>query len=440
MNDSFSQSEILVKLSISELNKMQESSLAAAEDHPELVILSPTGSGKTLAFLLMLLRRYERNTIHPYALVIVPTRELALQTGKVFSQMATGLKCTLCYGGHKRKIEENNLREAPSLIIGTPGRIGDHIRRKNFKTPSIKFLVLDEYDKSLEMGFTEEMKFILDTLPNIQTRILTSATASDHLPEFLHLKHPVVLNFLENTDKDNLELYQVPSGDTDKQQILYKLLCTLGNRKTIIFLNQRDAVNQLSNYLREQGITNVSYHGAMEQREREMNLAKFRNGSVNFLVTTDLASRGLDIPHIRYIIHYQLPETKEVCIHRNGRTARMGASGSAIFLLGAEEYLPDYIPIEKVNKMKMEPEAPPPDKPQWATLFFAAGKKNKLNKGDIVGFLINKARLRQEDIGLIEVKDFYAFAAIRRSKMNYTISLVSNEKIKNKKVRIAPAK
>lgn len=440
MNSTYSQDEILSRLHISGLNTMQQKCLAAAQDQDEMVILSPTGSGKTLVYLLMLLRKYEKDTAHPFALIIVPTRELALQTGKVFSQMSMGLKLTLCYGGHKREIEENNLLEAPALIIGTPGRIGDHIRRKNFNTGAIRFLVLDEYDKSLEMGFTKEMKFILESLPAVSSRVLTSATAAPDLPEFLLLKQPLVLDFLENDMEENLALYQIKSQETDKQQMLYELLCTLGNRKTIIFLNQRDSVNRLGEYLRDRGIANVCYHGAMEQREREMNLAKFRNGSVNFLVTTDLASRGLDIPYIRYIIHFQIPDTEEVCIHRNGRTARMGASGAAIFLLGAEEYLPGYIPEEKVNEMFTDSEAPPPEKPQWSTMFFGAGKKDKLNKVDIVGFLTNKGRLRMEDIGLIEVKDFYAFAAIRKSKMHYTLSLVSQEKIKNKKIKIAPAK
>jgi superfamily II DNA/RNA helicase len=177
----------------------------------------------------------------------------------------------------------------------------------------------------------------------------------------------------------------------------------------------------------------------MEQRDREVALAKFRNGSVNFLVTTDLAARGLDIAHIRYIIHYHLPATPEVFTHRNGRTARMEASGTAILILNAEERLPAYISTP-VDEITLPTNVSLPDKPKWTTLFIGAGKKDKINKVDIVGFLTNKGELKKEDVGLIDVKDFLSLVAVRKSKASHVLQLVKEQRIKNKKVRIEVAK
>jgi superfamily II DNA/RNA helicase len=191
--------------------------------------------------------------------------------------------------------------------------------------------------------------------------------------------------------------------------------------------------------LAEKGINNEFYHGGMEQQERDSALCKFRNGTTNVLVTTDLASRGLDIPNIRYIVHYHLPLNEDAFVHRNGRTARMDASGTAILIIGPEEKLPEYI-HEEVEPITLPEENILPEKPKWATLFIAAGKKDKVNKVDIVGFLSNKGELKKEDIGLIEVKDFFSFVAIRKVKMNKVLHLIKDQKIKNKKVKMEVAK
>ena len=177
----------------------------------------------------------------------------------------------------------------------------------------------------------------------------------------------------------------------------------------------------------------------MEQQERDSALCKFKNGTVNVLVTTDLASRGLDIPNIKYIVHYHLPATEEVYIHRNGRTARMDAGGTAILILSSEEKLPGYIK-EVVENIQLQGNITLPEKPKWSTLFIAAGKKDKVNKVDIVGFLSNKGQLKKDDIGLIDVKDFFSFVAVRKLKVGQTLQLIKDQKIKNKKVKIDIAK
>lgn len=436
----FSVDSILSHLNIESLNTMQQASMKALAENKELILLSSTGSGKTLAFLIPLLQNIDVDKTETTAIVIVPSRELALQIETVFKSMKTGLKVTCCYGGHLRETEENNLKQPPAILIGTPGRLADHIRRGNITTRSITALVLDEFDKSLELGFFDEMSFIIESLPSIDTRILTSATEAVEIPSFVGLKQPLKLDFLDADDKESLlSVQMILSPEKDKLNTLFQLVCYLGNRSTIIFCNHRDAVERTSEMLSQKGIVNEFYHGALEQQERDSALCKFRNGSTNVLVTTDLASRGLDIPNIRYIIHYHLPLSEDAFTHRNGRTARMDASGTAIIVLSPDESLPPYVG-PSVHEIKLPGTTTLPEKPKWVTFFIAAGKKDKVNKVDIVGFLTNKGQLKKEDVGLIEVKDFFSFVAIRKSRAAYTLQLIKSEKIKNKKVKIEVAK
>ena len=431
--------KILSNFKIEKLNEMQLASIDANAKHKDVILLSSTGSGKTLAFLIPVLQLLDAENNKTQAMVVVPSRELALQIEQVFKKMGTGFKVTACYGGHLRETEEKNLVEAPAVIIGTAGRIGDHIRRGNITVDSIKTLVLDEFDKSLELGFQEEISFIISSLKNIEKRILTSATEATDIPDFVELVEPVRLNFLSGENASALAIEVVKSDDVDKLNTLFKLVCFLGNRSTIIFCNHRESVERTSAFLSDKGIVNVFYHGALEQPERDVALCKFRNGTSNVLVTTDLASRGLDIPNIRYIVHYHLPASEEIFTHRNGRTARMEASGTTILILSPEEKMAPYI-LEDVKEIELPETVTLPEKPKWTTLFISAGKKDKINKMDIVGFLTNKGQLKKEDIGLIEVKDFFSFVGIRKVKMAHTLEMIKNEKIKNKKVKMDVAK
>lgn len=433
--------QILANLNIEALNEMQLASVAANEQHNDVMLLSATGSGKTLAFLLPLLSRLDPDSRDSQALIIVPSRELAMQIEKVFKQMGTGFKITCCYGGHKREIEENNLIQPPAVIVGTPGRLADHIRRENIKTGHIKTLVLDEFDKSLELGFTDEVSAIIAALPALEKRILTSATEAVEVPDFVGLSGVAELNFLDGENEVNtaLAVKKVLSDSKDKLDTLFNLVCYLGNRSTIIFCNHRESVERTNELLRAKGIISEFYHGAMEQRDRDSALCKFRNGTSNILVTTDLAARGLDIPNIRYIVHYHLPLGEDIYTHRNGRTARMDASGTAILILSEDEKMPPYI-TEPVEEIKLDGKYEIPERPKWSTLYIPLGKKNKVNKIDIVGFLSNKGALKKEDIGLIEVKDFFSFVAVRKTKVSHTLQLIKEERIKGKKVKVDVAK
>ena len=431
--------DILSNLKIEQLNEMQEASIEAINQNADTILLSATGSGKTLAFLLPVVQSLDADVNNVQALIIVPSRELAIQIDDVFRKMGTGFKVTLCYGGHKRETEENNLKQAPAVIIGTAGRLADHLRRNNFSTEHIRTLVLDEFDKSLELGFKEEMAFIIGSLKGITKRILTSATEAVAIPDFLKISSPERLNFLSGNAELDLEIKTVLSDDKDKSDTLFRLICYIGNKPTIVFCNHRESVERTSNLLKDKGIVTEFYHGGMEQQERDSALCKFRNGSTTVLVTTDLASRGLDIPGIRFIVHYHLPATEDAFTHRNGRTARMEERGTAILMLSAEEKLPAYV-SPTVEAITLPPTVTLPEKPRWSTLFIAAGKKDKVNKIDIVGFLSKIGNLKQEDIGLIEVKDFFSFVAVRKLKVGGVLELIKNEKIKGRKVKIEMAR
>ncbi len=431
---------LLERFGFDELNEMQQSALAATEQHPNVILLSPTGSGKTLAFLLSIYRSMKADVKTTQAMIVAPSRELALQIETVWKQLGTGMKVTCCYGGHKREIEEQSLAVPPALLVGTPGRIGDHLRRGNITADSIHTLVLDEFDKSLELGFVEEMRFVVESLKQVEQRVLTSATEAVEIPEWIGTEW-VRLDFLpeEGPAKERLELAWVAANEKDKVDTLFKLICHLGGRSSVIFCNHRDAVERTSQLLTEKGLPNTFYHGAMEQRDRETALAKFRNGTFVFLVTTDLAARGLDIPHIRYIIHFHLPDNEQTFTHRNGRTARMEASGTAILIIGPDEKIPAYIQ-EEINEIVIPEDVLLPEKPKWTTLWLSLGKKDKVAKGDIVGFLTQKAGLKGEDVGLIEVKDFYSFAGVRRSKATFAVQAGKEAKLKGQKVKMEIAR
>jgi ATP-independent RNA helicase DbpA len=432
----------LERLQVEALKPMQEAMLQAVGTHHDIVLRAPTGSGKTLGFLLPVLELLQKDKAGTQAIVIVPSRELAQQIESVWKGMGTGFKVTTCYGGHKREIEENNLVEAPPLIIGTPGRLADHIRRGNITSNTIEILVLDEFDKSLELGFEGEMSEVVRALKVVERRILCSATEAVDIPEFVGMNDPLRLEFEGEGSEDGIGLAVeiLRTEQADKLEALFQLVCFIGARPSIIFLNHREAVARTADMLREHGIVVVHYHGAMEQEERDAALAKFRNGSANFLVTTDLAARGLDIAHIRYIIHYHLPLDEASFTHRNGRTARMENSGTAILMVGPEEKVPAYLQGENLKELHLPPSTELPYKPEWVTLHISAGKKDKVNKVDIVGFFTKIAGLKREDIGLIEVKDFFAFAAIRRSKAGVVLEAIKGEKLKGKKIKIVLAR
>lgn len=427
----------LEALKIEELNPMQLACINATKEKEDILLLSPTGSGKTLAFLLPIIQKVNPDLKKVQAVIIVPTRELGIQIEQVFKSLNTGFKVTTVYGGHSTKIEVNSLSEPPMILIGTPGRMAHHIDNTNIDTSHVLFLVLDEFDKSLELGFKAEMMFIIPKIKRSAKRVLTSATRMKEIPPFTGVKNPIVIDFLEkhSTPPSALKVKYIQANDSDKLEVLFSLLCKLENQVSLIFCNHKDAVDRISQLLTNKNIAHGVFHGGLDQEEREKSLIKFRNGTYHILIATDLASRGLDIPEIQNVIHYQLPVTQEVYTHRNGRTARMNADGTAYLLLALHDHIPPFIEKKPEKETLPETNVLPP-RVKWQTLYIAAGKKDKINKMDIVGMLLQKGKLEKHELGLVEVLDKSSYAAVRLNKIKKTLELIKDEKIKNKKVRI----
>ncbi len=457
------QTDILRNIRIDALTPMQQAMGEAYARYKNIVLLSPTGSGKTLAFLLPLVQHLKDDVAHtaPQALILVPSRELALQIEQVFRQMGTPFRAVSCYGGRPTMDEHRTLRGIqPHVIVGTPGRILDHLKKQNFLVSHLHTLVIDEFDKCLEFGFHDEMSEVINHLSALKKRILLSATDAEEIPQFTGVgQESEKLNFLseESPVSNRLNLYRVLSPQKDKLETLYRLLCTVvalssklhaapssspadcPSSLTLVFVNYRESVDRIATYLKSKKFPCDIFHGGMEQQERERALYKFRNGSCPVLISTDLAARGLDIPHIDNVVHYHLPLNEEAFTHRNGRTARWEATGSSYMLLHAEERIPDYLPAD-TPVFDLPEQTPRPPRSQWATLYIGKGKKEKLSRMDIVGFLYKKGNLAREDVGTVDVRDHYAFAAIRRDKVKQLLTLIRGEKIKGIKTIIEEAR
>jgi len=426
------QEKILEKLGIVELNEMQLAAQKAIHSESEIVLLSPTGSGKTLAFLLPTITELDAKNEDVQILILVPSRELAIQIEQVTREMGTGYKVNAVYGGRTISKDKIELKHKPAILVGTPGRIADHIYRETFDASKVKTLVLDEFDKSLEIGFEDDMSDIMYDLKNLKKKILTSATHEVEIPDFVNLDNPHYLDYSKNGVKE-LSIKSFISPDKDKLVTLQKALCHLGDQPGIIFCNYKASIQRVSEFLDENGIAHGCFYGGLDQKDRERALIKFRNGTHKIIIATDLAARGLDIPEIKFIIHYHLPIRSQEFTHRNGRTARMHADGTAYILKWKDEELPEFIeePEEEIIQ-----DAPNPPFSEWETVFISGGRKDKISKGDIAGLFFKQGKLNKDDLGIIELKQDCAFAAVKKSKLRNALSLVDNQKLKKKKVRI----
>ena len=430
----------LGKLGIVDLNAMQQDALQTIRKGTSVVLLSPTGSGKTLAYLLPLLQKLDAQNNELQALIIVPSRELAMQTADVARRICSELRVAACYGGRSAMEEHQQMKGLrPHLVAATPGRLLDHLQKGNLLTKSVSTLVIDEFDKSLELGFREQMQSVVSLLPSVQQRILLSATDTDDIPAFVGTKDYVRLNFLDGESDDRISLRLVKSPEKDKLQTLYRLLCTLGTQKSLVFVGYRESVERVGSFLEQQGMMAGTFHGGMEQRDRGRSLYRFMNASCNVLVSTDLASRGLDIAAVDNIIHYHLPSSQDACTHRNGRTARWDLKGSAYFILGPEEHLPDYIPSDDIETYTLPSKTPPPAKPLWVTLYIGKGKKDKISRGDIVGFLTKQGRLESSQIGRIDVLPHWSYVAVERAVSRDLLVRIKGLKVKGQKTIYALA-
>ena len=424
---------MIQKLGIASLNEMQEEALKAISNQKEVVLTSPTGTGKTLAYLMPLLKALDHGYDGVQLLVIVPTRELGIQTASVIRSLGTGYKTEVVYGGRAISKDKIDLATTPSILIGTPGRLADHVRRESFDCDQIRFLVLDEFDKSLEIGYDDDMEEILQDLRYVEKKVLTSATSNIDFPAFVDLQRPHRIDYHDKGGAQ-LQIWKVLSPEKDKLATLKETLDHIGSGVGIIFCNYKDSINRISSFLSEAGISHGTYHGGMEQQDRERALIKFRNGTHQLLLSTDLAARGLDIPELSFIIHYHLPHHKHEFIHRNGRTARMTSSGSAyVIVWEGDTELPDFVTtIDPINLDNTSTWSAV----QSQTLFISGGRKDKISKGDIAGLLIKQGKLAPADVGVIELKRDCAFVGIVTDHIDSVVGKVNNTKLKKKKVRV----
>lgn len=416
---------------------IQQESISEFSKGNDLVVLSKTGSGKTLAFLLPVLNEINlENNREVQAVIVSPTRELCLQIEKVFKSLKTGLKVTTCYGGHPMRIEKNSLSETPSIIIATPGRLSDHIRRENVDLSKTKYFIVDEFDKCLEFGFSDEINDIYSEFVGLKQHLLTSATRISEYPDYLNFKSLVTIDHIkEDTQLDLIE-YGVHGGE-NWHHTLESLINSFGQERNMVFVNYREVCDDLVDYLEEAGIICALYHGGLNQETRERELIKFSNGSANTIVCTDLGSRGLDIPDVKHIVHFQYPSSLEAFTHRKGRTARMDGSGFSYLFTSDDRHLPEYI-TEPKEHYSFEPQAA--QLPEYETIYISGGKKEKIGKIDVVGFFSKIGKLNGKEIGLIDVKDHMTYVAIKRSRVSQVLRKIKGEKIKGKRMKIARSK
>lgn len=426
-------------LGISALNPMQRRMLDVVSERRDIVLLSPTGTGKTLAFVLPVLKLLKPSAGRVQAVVIAPSRELVLQIGGIVRRVAKGVRCVEVYGGHKVEDEVNSLGVTPDILVGTPGRMLDHLNRKNIEPWTVRICVLDEFDKTLELGFGHEVSRLMAAFRNVSRVMLTSATPAEEYPDYIKLDNPVTLNYLSDNRelRNRLKVYGVTSVSNDKLESLLALLRALASEaglgKTIVFVNHRESAERVYAYLRRCVASAVLYHGALDQRDREKAVALFGSGARNVLVSTDLGARGLDIEGVEHVVHYHQPLTEQSYIHRNGRTARVDAEGAAYVLLGPSEEPAPFVALDGTFR----PEHDRGDDSCLSTgldsLYIAAGRKEKLSKGDILGWLVKDLGVDGDKVGRIAVADHYALVTLPADLARDITSMARNHRIKGVK-------
>lgn len=436
MNKEDIQARLLSRMGIAQLNPMQEGALSTAAAN--VVLLSPTGSGKTVAFAAMMLAGLQRpGVMQPQGVVIAPSRELVMQIGRVVRELAEGYKVVALYGGHSMADERNSLTPTPDIIVATPGRLLDHAVRRQLDLRPARVLVLDEYDKALELGFHDEMRRLVGMMPSRQRTILTSATRLEAMPDFMRLADVATLDYLRKVEapRRRMQVVAVESPQRDKLATLTDLLRSLPNGRVIVFVNYRESADRLYGHLRGQGFPVGIYHGALEQGDREKAVDLLNNGTTPVLVSTDLGARGLDIEAVSGVVHYHMPLSEEMWTHRNGRTARVDASGTVYVLTSEADTIPDYIRFDR--SYAPTGQSSDPIRATMATLYFNAGRKEKIARGDVAGFIIKQGGVEAQSVGRITLRDHSALAAVPADVAQVLLARLSTQKLKGKRVRIS---
>lgn len=427
---------------VEELNPMQKKAISAKSER--VILLAPTGSGKTLAFTIPLVERLQPSDDKVQAVIVAPSRELAIQITNVVRPIANGddsstgaHKTVTLYGGHSMQEEINSLNPVPDIIVATPGRLLDHALRGTVDLAPVRSLVLDEYDKALELGFHDQMRRIVKRMRSLRYVMLTSATKLYEMPDFIDLSQAKVIDYADKdtAPRSRMSVRLVRSDRRDKLQALCSLLESLPNGKTIVFVNHRESAERVYDFLNKKKMPVGLYHGGLDQLQREVAIDMLNNGTTPILASTDLGARGLDIEGIRSVVHYHLPPTQENWTHRNGRTARVDASGDVYVLASENESIPDYIDFDDEYVPAEHMPNADPIHSDTSTLYLNVGKKEKVSKGDVLGFLTKQCGLQGSQVGKIVVKDHCVVAAIPSDMAHHVISIASTTKIKGQRAK-----
>lgn len=435
----------LALMEFTSMTPVQEQTLPLALSGKDVIAQAKTGSGKTVAFGLALLSKLNVTQFSIQALVICPTRELADQVANEIRRLARLMSnvkvLTLC-GGVPVGPQIGSLEHGAHIIVGTPGRLTDHLQRQSLDLKRLKILVLDEADRMLDMGFEEEINLILSKSPTFRQTLLFSATYPDSIIEMSKKiqNSPVMISIEEEHNEIEQYFYEIENHQRD--QILAKIINLNPCESTLVFCNTKITCQEVESYLNSLGYSAIALHGDLEQREREQVLFQFANKSCAILVATDVAARGLDIKELDVVVNYQITPDPEVHVHRIGRTGRAGAKGLAFTLVATNEVVRANA-IEKTLNFKLHWKSLPnlaidPANivtPNMQTISLTIGRKNKVRPGDVLGALTKDANIASNAIGKINITELHTYIAISRTLVKQALSYFQDGKIKNKPVR-----
>jgi ATP-dependent RNA helicase DbpA len=436
----------LDSLEYKEMTPIQAQSLPFILQGVDIIGKAKTGSGKTAAFAIGLLHQLQTDVYHTQALVLCPTRELADQVAKEIRRLARMIPnikvLTLC-GGVSIGPQLASLERGAHIVVGTPGRLVDHLRKNSLQLNQIKQLVLDEADRMLDMGFAEDIDQIIAACPEQKQTLLFSATYPKDIAAISKRcqKNPEMVSV--ETNEINLAItqafFEVASNDS-KLNGLLNLLTEYKPKSSIVFCNTKQTCNQVFEFLQEQSISSVALHGDLEQKQRDQVLVRFANRSVSVLIATDLAARGLDIKQLDAVINFDLARDSEVHVHRIGRTGRAGETGIALSLIAPQD-LSALNRLENFVDAKFELKYLPPRntsvkiEPEMITLNIDGGKKDKLRAGDILGALTKDAGIPGDKIGKIDIFDFAAYVAVDQSFAQKALKQLQTKPLKGRQFR-----
>lgn len=472
----FSISEVMIK-ALSKLNyhrptDVQQQVIPLVLENKDVIVKSQTGSGKTAAFAIPICEKIEIERNNPQVLVLTPTRELCVQVKEDITNIGRlkRIRCAAVYGKIPVDIQIRELKQRTHAVVGTPGRTLDHLERGTLVVDEIKYLVIDEADEMLNMGFIDQVAAVIDKLPMNRTTILLSATIPPEVEELCqrYLDNPIKVEVTpEQMTTEKIEHLYYEIEETEKNNLLNKLMIIENPDSCIIFCRTKENVEQLFLSLAQKNLSCDRLHGGLTQNERFDVMNRFKRGSFIFLVATDVAARGIDVENVTHIINYDIPMEKESYVHRIGRTGRAGREGKAITLVNPKEYkylseIEEYIgfkiaktetpsqeAVEKatrafLNKMKSEPKLKH-DKSSninkdITKLYINSGKRKKIRPGDIVGAITGIKDITAEDIGIIDIQDNFTYVDILNGKGKIVLEGLKNKTIKGKDVRVQKAK